>query len=313
MTAPTPVLSILVVSDYAAGEARAWDDLRATLTTVARQAEGKPVDVLVAEQDAYRASAPADLAGACPGLRLLWVDGAGSYALKNAGVAAAGAPHVAILDADCLPAPSWLDALLAALERYPQAAVISGRTRYAGGNLTERALALLSRSYVDRGVADRTRHISNNNAVYRRDVYLDHRLPEHTSPFASALQAQRILAAGGELRFEPAMAVTHAFEGWAMERDIRRQMGYATLMNRCLDRSLPHAGVLRMGWLALPVFAGGRLLKSWWQGLRYGRHYGVHWYEQPFLWGLAFVLIGMELGGMATTLRGGRIVVTAYR
>lgn len=139
-----------------------------------------------------------------------------------------------------------------------------------------------SRSYLDPGRTGPTRFISNNNAAFRRSAFLTHPLPTASGPFASRRQSEAILRAGGRLLFEPGMRVVHAFEGWAMEGDIRRNVGYGTIITRLCDRSLPYAWLTRLGSASIPIFAAAKTLDSWGDCIRCARHYGVRWYELPF-------------------------------
>lgn len=69
-----------------------------------------------------------------PGLRtrVLHCPEPGSYAARNAGAAAAAAPLLAFTDADCLPAPGWLAALVAAAQGEPSA-LLAGPVRVRPG------------------------------------------------------------------------------------------------------------------------------------------------------------------------------------
>ncbi len=58
--------------------------------------------------------------------RVVRVPAGGSYAARNAGIAATDAPVVAFTDADCRPTPTWLADALAALDREPDAAAVAG-------------------------------------------------------------------------------------------------------------------------------------------------------------------------------------------
>jgi hypothetical protein len=302
-------LTVLVVSDYENPTGSSWNDVRCTLAALRAQPRFSAVECIVVENAVKASTLPSDLADE----RVEWVDAVTSYALKNAGARLATRSHVALLDADCVPASDWLDNAFRALDAHREVAAISGLTRYAGRTATERCLGLLSRSYVELGQAGRTRHISNNNALYRREVLLQHPLPENATAFSSSLQSHAMLAAGLELRFDPSLVVTHAFEGWAMERDIRRNLGYAVLHNRLVAVELPLAGLARLGLFSVPVFLGGRWFKSSLQCLRHGRRHGVRWREQPLALGLAAVTTALELPGMVAAVRGTSTGRTAYR
>jgi hypothetical protein len=109
------------------------------------------------------------------------------------------------------------------------------------------------------------------------------------------------------------MGVVHAFEGWAMERDIRRNIGYATIRIRQLDPRMSWAWMARLGVVSIPLFVLARTVDSWWDSLRAGRHYGLRWFEQPIAFGLAFVVHLLEIGGMLSAFRHETINTSAYR
>ena len=308
-----PVVSVVIVSDYAGGETKARDGLRATLAALARQDFEGPTEFLLSESADIAQQVPSDLMAALPSLKVVLSSASSSYALKNDGVGAASADVVAILDADCTPGPDWLRHLMDTMRDHPNAVAVSGRTVYAGGSLTERVLALLSRSYLDPGRTGKTRFISNNNAGFRRSVFLTHPLPTDAGPFASRLQSEAILRSGGRLLFEPRMRVVHDFAGWAMEGDIRRNIGYGTITTRLRDRALPYAWLARFGPASIPLFAVAKTLDSWWDCVRCGRQYGVRWYELPVAFCLAIVVHVMEIPGMIIAFQRREITETAYR
>lgn len=290
-----PDVSIVLVSDYAG------DDAGPAAAAILAQDYQGTVEHLWAGQEPLA------------GFHHVPVAGGNSYAAKNAGVRAARAPWAVLVDADCVPRPDWLRRLVETIEAHPEVAAVSGRTAYSGGGLVLRSLALLSRAYLDPGRAGLTRFASNNNACFRRSAYIEHPLPEQLGPFAARIQTERLHGAGWRLWFEPAAVVTHAFEGWAMERDIRRQSGYATIRIRQEDPDMPWAGLLRFGLLSLPVFAAGKLLDRAGDCFRCSRAYGIRWWEQPVLLLLAAAVQILEVPGMVRALRGGAAPETRYR
>lgn len=310
---PRPEVSIVVVADYAAGGAKATDDMRGTLAALAQQDFEGPVEFLLCEDATLDKDIPAEFTRILPTLRVVLAEASSSYELKNAGVQAASADVIAILDADCVPEPDWLSNLMTAMRANPGAAVISGRTVYAGRGLGERVLALLSRSYLDPGKAGVTRFIANNNAAWRRSVYLAHPMPVGLGPFASRIQSESVLRAGGQLLFEPTMRVVHDFEGWPMEVDIRRNIGYGTVVTRLRDRSLPYAWLAQIGVASIPAFAVGKTLNSWWDCLRCAPAYGVRWHEVPLALMCSVIVHAMEIPGMWQAFRGKTIAETTYR
>jgi cellulose synthase/poly-beta-1,6-N-acetylglucosamine synthase-like glycosyltransferase len=169
-----PDVSIVIVSDYAAGGAKTWNDLRRLFAAMAKQDYAGQAEFLFCENANFNGKILRDLIALLLGLRIVLVEESGSYELKNAGMHSALADLAVILDADCLPDPDWLQMLVNSMNTNPEGSVISGKTVYAGQGLGERMLSLLSRSYVDAGQAGVTRFISNNNAAWRREVFLAH-------------------------------------------------------------------------------------------------------------------------------------------
>jgi hypothetical protein len=310
---PMPsAISVIVVSDYGSTSTRSWNDERACLDALAAQDFDEPVEVILSEDERFRASVPADVAER-PDLRLVFTAAPTSYALKNAGVRAASAPLVALIDADCRADPDWLRHLVAALRSRPDISVVSGRTFYDGNGLGERVLCLLTRSYLDPGRPGETKFASNNAVGFRKDVFLAHPLPERLGPFAARIQSESIRRAGGVLWFEPRMRVVHEFEGWRMEADIRKHIGYGTVATRLAEPWMPYASLVRFGVVATPVITAGKLLNTWRDCVRCRRAYGVRWFEMPFALATAIAVHGMEVPGMLAAYSGRDLGSSAYR
>lgn len=308
-----PEISVVIVSDYAGGGEKSWNDLRGTLTALAQQDARVNAEWLLCENKACAESMPGDFSCILPNLKRVLSDAKGSYELKNAGVRAATSKIIAILDADCLPASDWLGNALAAMKAMPKVAVISGRTIYPAVGLTERILSLLSRSYVDRGVSGPTRYISNNNSIWRRDIYLRHLLPSGLGPFAGRIQSESIMRAGCQLWFEPSIRVVHNFEGWPMESDIRHNTGYGTIIARLHDPFMPQAWLTQLGVVSIPVFVGGKIFDSWRDCVRCASAFGVKWFQIPLVLLCSVVVHLMEIPGMWQAFRRKAILGTQYR
>lgn len=306
-------LSVIVTSDYAAGEEKSWNDLRRTLNAWANQ-EGPPADeFILVESSGFKDRIPSDLPVIVPNMTILYVDADSSYELKNRAIESATGNWLAIVDADCIPEQSWLQVLRAAIALNPDAAAISSRTMYPGRSLLERLLGLLSRSYLDPGRSGRTRFISGNAAAYRQEVYRRHPLPVGFGAFASRIQSEAMLRDGEILLFEPELMVEHDFEGWPMELDIRRNHGYSTVITRLQDDRLPYAHLVRTGVIAIPLIVTGKTLDSIWDCLRCFRHYHIKTYELPLALVLAVVTHILEIPGMLAAYRGKSIGKTEYR
>jgi hypothetical protein len=226
--------------------------------------------------------------------------------LVNVALRASTAPLVVLLDADCTPSPGWLGVAVDTMRIHPEAAVVSGLTLYPDKGFTYRVLATLSRAFVDPGRSGPTRFISSNNAIFRRGVLLAHPLTAFPRVLAERLQAEAIRHDGGVLYFEPRMRVTHRFDGWPMERRIRRNVGYRVIRVRQIDPRAPYAWMLRLGVFSIPVICAARTLDSCWDCVRSGRHFGLRWFELPAAFVTAVVVHVLEIRGMRAAIADAR-------
>ena len=185
-------ISVVIVSDYAAGQHGEWADLRTPLAALAAQDFQEAAEFILCETEELRDRLPTDLNGILPDLKIMFARGNSSYELKNAAVEAASADLIAMLDADCVPRPDWLRRLLDSLRKHPEAAAVSGQTTYGGKSLGVRINSLLSRAYSDPGSDGPTRAVSDNNAGYQRSVFLQHPLATRMGGFATHVQAQEL-------------------------------------------------------------------------------------------------------------------------
>jgi hypothetical protein len=299
-----PNVSVVIVTDFAAGQDRGFAYLKRVLEGVARQNYDQPVEHIFAESTEIVARMPPDLLAILPGLRVVTVEGHAACELKNKAVEAARGELVAMLDGDTSPAPDWLRRMVATVRAHPEAAVVSGKTVYRGTSLFTRTMAALTRAYVDVGQMGITRHISDNNMCFKRSSLIAHPFPTGVGLFLSKVQAEAIRRDGGQLYFEPAAVAEHEHDGWATEKFVRRGMGYGVIKARLVDPKVPYAWMARLGYLSIPMFIGARIAHGWWYCLRRGRDYGVAWYELPLSLAIIAVVCLFEAGGMAQALRG---------
>jgi hypothetical protein len=298
MSKDRPAVSVLVVSDYGGRTAEEWGYLRDTLGGLAAQEFDEEVEILLVDSTPAGEDMPEELRALIPSMRV--VEGASepTWRLLNRAVETSSAALVALLDGDCAPAPGWLRAGVDASRARADAAAVSGLTVYPGRTFTNRVLGLLSRSFVDPGRAGRARFITGNNAIFRRDVLVAHPLREFNRAMAARLQAEAIRLDGGGLYFEPEMRVTHRFEGWSMERRIRRRVGYRAIRVRQIEPRLPFAGMIRFGTLSIPLVLAARTVDSCWDCIRARHHYGLRRHELPAAFALAVAVHLMEIPGM---------------
>jgi len=302
-----PAVCVVVVSDYGGGPDGDWDYLAKALAAVGSQSFAEGAEVCLVDSAPAGPPMPDRLATIVPSMRVIRDRTRQASELVDVAARDSRADLVALLDADCVPAPEWLGAAVAAMRRYPDAAVVSGLTAYPGKRFTYRVLGTLLRSFVDPGGPGRTRFVTSNNAVFRRDVLLAHPVPTiEPRHLAARLQTEAIRADGGGLYFEPRMRVTHRFDGWASERRIRRRVGYRAIRLRQLDARAPYAWLVRVGVVALPFVVAGRTLDSWRDCVRAGRHFGLRWFELPAAFAIAVAVHVLEIGGMRAAFRDER-------
>ncbi|HEX7766740.1 MAG TPA: hypothetical protein VF443_08495, partial [Nitrospira sp.] len=92
-----PSLSVIVVSDYAAGEEKSWEDLRRALRAWAEQEGASAEEFILVESSRFEGRIPGDVAGMIPKMRILYIDAESSYELKNRAAEAASGDWLAIV------------------------------------------------------------------------------------------------------------------------------------------------------------------------------------------------------------------------
>ena len=312
-SAAKPVVSVVMVVDYAVGSAAAWGELRRTLEALAGQDFDEPVEYLYVDEEGSNRPPPPDVLDILPGIKVLWRPGTTSYDLLNAGMRAATADIIAILDPDCVPDGDWLRVLVAGMREHPEAAVVNGLTTYMMRSRLEHIVALVDRGENVHNRVAPVKFITKNNSAYRREVVLAHPLSSDAGPFGVGRQAESILQAGGTILYQPGMRVIHAYEGWGQLRDSRRHQGYATVALRLLDPTFRYAGIVRLGMIAIPAMVAYRLVGNLVHSFRARRQYGVRWYELPVAVWFAVVVGALEIPGMIRAYRRRPIVETEFR
>ena len=308
-----PVITVVVVSDFAGGTPGSVDDFRHCLAALAAQDFDEPAEFLLSEWSGYADRIPDDLVRILPSLRIVLSDARTAFDLKNEGARAARAPLVAFLDADCDPVPGWLRAAVEAMRAHPDVAVVSGRTLAPARNRRERIVSLAGRAVGDEGVAGPTIHLGLNDVVYRRDVILRHPLSSDAGSCGFAYNGQTLRRAGHRLWFEPAMTVTHDELSPDEVRDVRRLMGAALIRSRQLDPHHRHAWLVRLGYASIPLFVGSKTLLTTQRIVTRRETQGVRWYEVPASVAVAFRRHLMEVPGMIAALRGRPVVGSHFR
>lgn len=298
-----PSVSVIVVSDYEEDNQKFWHAERLILTALANQDFREPFEILLVENECFRDMVPPDLYEITPNLQISFSEETQSAKLKDSGVKATSSEFIAVLEADCIPSPGWLRFLVEDLRKDSSISAVSGKTFYGSSSVIERSLSLLDRGFDDLGYPGVTRYISNNGALYRRELIEQFPYPDAISPFVSArLRAESIRRAGHQFFFEPQAVMQHAIGGWEFMRDFRRNTGYADIV---LSQKLQYSAISK---LLLK-----RLRKEWSDCLRLGPKY-LRWYDWPIALTLLVILRIFEIPGMLDAVRGkNHIPSTSYR
>ncbi len=162
-----PRLSVIVetksIGEHADADGR--DLLEQCLRAVAREVGGLDAEVLVMRGEAMEV----DVAGACPGARVIDCPGGSYVEMKWAGTRAATGDLVTYMDGDCMPGPGWAHAIVAALA---DADVSAGRTRYESRSLPAVAAGFFDFGFVQGGPGRPPKGLLFHNLAMRREVAL---------------------------------------------------------------------------------------------------------------------------------------------
>ena len=222
------------------------------------------------------------------------------FAAKNAGIAAANADIVVLVDGDCVPAADWLERLARRFE--PDVVAVAGKTRYAGPSLAARTFSVPDFAYVVTQPDGQASGFLINNLALRRSALpaapFDARIPRNGG---CTVLFHQLRAAGARLVFEPQALVTHvldvggiSFVGKHFERGRDGAIIYR-LDDRGLFRGT--AVVRRFGVLGLAALTARHILLDWQRLLRHRRQIGVSWFSLPFYCLVAASLRSIELCG----------------
>ena len=229
MTKSFPVLpvSLIVVSDYVAEGND--EELRRSLWAYAADPAGVPAEIIVMAPAGFDIALPA-FPESAPDQSPIFVHTHAtdeSSQLKDAGLAHCRHALVAVVEADCLPEPGWLKALTDAMQDDASIDVVSGRTIYGRDGMLLRVMSLMDRGFIEPRSRGQIIHVSNNGALYRRDILERYKYEAGCGPFVSAhLRQQAMLADGVTMAIAPAAVSVHAFGGWKFLWDVRRNKGY---------------------------------------------------------------------------------------
>lgn len=182
-------------------------DLERLLAALSRQTVATDRFEVIVADDGSTEGIPFDLQTADGRVRVSAGPRQSSYAARNRGARLAHAPVLAFLDADCVPAPDWLEQGLQAID---EADLVGGEIRLrAPKRATVWTLASLD-SFHNQRAAIRSANGMGGNFFVRRELFERLRGFDETFPSGGDFDfAQRADASGARLRFAPTAVVWH--------------------------------------------------------------------------------------------------------
>jgi GT2 family glycosyltransferase len=108
-----------------------WDRVPALLAALSAQ-DLQDFEIVLVDNAPEPDAAATFVAGLVPGVQVVHCPRPGSYAARNAGAGRARGQWLAFTDADCLPQPGWLAALVEALSRAGRS-IVAGPVRVQPG------------------------------------------------------------------------------------------------------------------------------------------------------------------------------------
>jgi len=180
------------------------------LDALLRQSAGRPVELIVVNDGSTDETA--SVVQRVSGVRLINQSNAGPAAARNRGSRAAGNPIILFTDDDCIPAPGWLDAMLAPFQD-PEVVGAKGAYRSSQNALLARFVQI---EYEDRyrlmEKLDGIDFIDTYSAAFRRERFLEMGGYDTCFPVACAEDVElsyRMSARGWKMKFAPAAIVYH--------------------------------------------------------------------------------------------------------
>jgi glycosyltransferase involved in cell wall biosynthesis len=173
---------------------------------------GRAYEIILIDNGSTDASRA--IAGRYSNLVLLSEEAPGAYAARNTGIRRAGAPLIALTDADCVCDPDWLRSILDGMED-PETAVLIGNCRYpAESSLVLRLLGAWENAKTEYviGRCQPAHHYAYANNMAVRASLFDELGPFEEwrraadSEFVHRLAARR---PGSKLLYRPSMRITH--------------------------------------------------------------------------------------------------------
>ena len=244
-------------------------------------------------------------------VKAIAVDDPWYFEMKNRGVEEATGDIIVLADADVVPDPGWLDAIVEGIER--GADVVAGMSLFrTAGRGPEHPLMQVaaSISWALLGISARPRsdevYFQSHNVAFRASVARAH--PFRTDirhRVAGVFLPSALKAAGARLRFQPAQKVAHSFDpGWWFR--LHARFGYEVYVLRRTHEDWPHRWVRRTWILEPPLTAGWHALLDWPRWFVFGGLMGASLPRRvallPLLLAMSALARATEMAGMYATM-----------
>ena len=183
--------------------------LGAALTAIRAQADGRPFEIWVVDDDSTDGSA--QLAAGFEGVTVIPGEGRGAAAAINAGIRHARHPVICQVDQDVVLHPGWMSRLLGVLEADPTVGAVQGRYQPTGaGSPWSRVMALDLDDRYHQIPGSSVDHTCTGNSAYRAQALRDVGLFDEAFGYAYDNDlSYRLGAAGHGLRFCREATSTH--------------------------------------------------------------------------------------------------------
>ena len=224
---PTLPISLVIVSDFEPGK-KTWQDEDACLRHSMADPNGVPSQVIIAASAAYEQTERPDWSDISVPVEIIFVDSEYSGTIKDGATDHATQDLLAVVEADCIAKPRWLLGLYVRYLEDMDVGAVSGLTMYEPTSVFRRVSSLYDRAFIEETFHNGDAiHISNNGALYEKDLLSRFPYPEDTSPFISA-HKRSISIIDAEIRCSLTKEAIqyHAFDGWSFIVDVRKNKGF---------------------------------------------------------------------------------------